>query len=899
MTATSALHTYSSDEILRDGGSVHLRAITPHDKPRLLALLHSITARSVYYRFFASKKTLSDDELTRFTELDFCDRVALAATTGSGEQERIIAVGRYARLPAHPHRADVAFAVADQYQGRGIGTLLLERLADIARAAGITELQADVLGENNAMLRVFESSGFALDSVLDDGIFTFRIATRETPAHQTAADQRLHAAAVSSIGPLLAPGSVALVGASRRAGSVGAILWNNLRHGFRGDVYPVNPHTQKLDGVPCFARVSAIGQPIDLVVIAVPAAVVPDVVADCERAGAHGLLVISAGFAETGDEGREVQQHLVHRVRAGGMRMVGPNCLGLLNTNPLVALNATFATIRPSPGSISMVSQRGALGLAILDESRARNLGVASFVSVGNKADVSSNDLLEYWQDDPRTEVILLYLESFGNPRRFARLARQIARTKPIVAMKSGRSAAGTRAASSHSAALANQDVAVDALFAHTGVVRTATLQELFDVAALLSTQPLPRGNRIAVVTNAGGPGVLLADACEAHGLTLPEPGADTLAALREVVPASSGLTNPIDVTAGATPEQYAAALAAMGRDPEVDAVVAIYIPALATSPDHMAGVIAEAAGGVPADKPVLAVFLWSGGPPAALSGGPRGALPAYTFPENAALALGHAVRYGRWRAQPPGQILELSELARAAVRGVVDRALAAAPEPAWMSPVDVAALLRAAGITTAASEVCDPAETRETAERLGYPLVAKLVSRDVVHKTDMGGVVLGLRSGAEVARATAQLLERADAAGARVDGIMVQREVAAGIEAIVGVTTDPIFGALIACGLGGTLVEIYKDVGFRMPPLSNTDAAALIDSLRARTLLDGHRGQPPADIAALRELIQRVAALTDVVPEIAELDLNPVKVLSAGDGAVVVDARVRLAPPA
>lgn len=893
---------YAVDDLLRDGRSVHLRALRPDDKAGLLDLFGQLSARSVYFRFFQAKTTLTDEELSYFTKLDFRRDVALVVTIREqGTAERLIAVGRYmgARGGEAPrHRAEVAFAVADAYQGRGMGALLLKHLAAIARANGTTEFEADVLGENNRMLQVFEDSGFHIKQSLQAGVFHVTFATEETAQVREVESQRERLAAAQSVQALLRPRSVAVVGASRRPGTIGYALLNNVRqHGFTGAIYPVNPQVQELDGLPTFPSVSAIGAPVDLGLIAVPAAAVQEVVLDCARSGVRGVIVISSGFAEASKSGRQAEQRLRDLVRASGMRLVGPNCMGLLNTEPEISLNATFAPTWPPAGNIGMLSQSGALGLAILDYVHTLHVGISTFISVGNKADVSSNDLLAYWADDPHTDVIVLYLESFGNPRRFARLAPEVAHRKPIVAVKSGRSAAGTRAASSHSAALASLDVAVEALFEQAGVIRTHTLEELFDVAALLATQPVPRGSRVGVVTNAGGPGILLADACDAQRLVLPDLAPDTLMALRAFLPAHAGLSNPIDMTASATPEHYTRTIDAVGADANVDAVVVIYIPPLITNPEEVAAAIAEGAGRVPSHKPVLTVFMSSRGAPPILSAGPRGRLPSYSFPENAAHALAAAERYGRWLERPRGTPYHVSSFAHAAVRAVIDRVLANSQEPQWLSPSDLATVLRAVGIECAVAEQTQPGSAVATAERLGYPLVAKAISPEVLHKSDVGGVIMGLQSAPHVSAAVDTLQERWQKLGARLEGILLQREIPQGIEALVGVTSDPTFGPLLVCGLGGTLVEMWHDVAFRLPPVTDLDAADMLTKLRANVLLDGYRGKPPGDRQALIAVLMRLSALVEMIPELLELDLNPVKVLPPTQGAIVVDGRLRIAP--
>jgi acyl-CoA synthetase (NDP forming) len=439
--------------------------------------------------------------------------------------------------------------------------------------------------------------------------------------------------------------------------------------------------------------------------------------------------------------------------------------------------------------------------------------------------------------------------------------------------------------------------VAVDTLFEQAGVIRTNTLEELFDVATLLATQPVPQGPRIGVVTNAGGPGILLADACEAHDLLLPELAPETRTVLRAFLPAHAGLTNPVDMTASATSEHYVRTMEAVGADPGIDAVVVIYIPPLVTHPEEIAQAIAQGAGTVPAHKPVLTVFISSRGAPHVLSTGPRGKLPSYSFPENAAQALAAAARYKRWRERPLGTPFTLSPFAQSAVRAVIDRVLVNAQEPLWLPPADLVTVLRAIGIECAVAEQTTPADAVATAERLGYPLVAKIISPDVLHKSDVGGVIMGLDSAAAVATAATTLVERLHQAGARLDGILLNREVAGGLEALVGVTVDPTFGPLIVCGLGGTLVEVLHDVAFRLPPVSDVDATEMLATLRASRLLDGYRGMPPADRDALVSVILRVSALVESLPELRELDLNPVKVLPRGQGVMVVDGRMRLGP--
>lgn len=883
MRADMDITTYESESVLRDGASVLIRWVRADDRERLRALFARMSGESIRHRFFGAKRELTDGDLAYAGDPA---QVALAAVVVNGT-ETILGMGRYCVLEGvEPATAEVAFEVGDADQGRGIGTLLLEHLARIARARGIAVFRAVVESDNANMLDVFQRSGFALRSAHDTGIVQIDIPIAETERFLAVASERERLAAAHSLRSVFAPASIAVIGASRTPGSIGrAILDNLIRDGFRGELFAVNPHASEIAGRPCHPTIAAIGRPIELAIVSVPAAAVEDVLRQCAACSVRAAVVISAGFAEAG--AGEAEQRLRKIARASGMRLVGPNCMGVLSTDPAARMNATFSPVYPPVGSVSMISQSGALGLAMLDHARHLELGIADFISIGNKIDVSVNDVLSYWHDSPRTRVIAMYLESFGNPRTFARLAPEVARQRPIVAMKSGRSAAGTRAAASHSAALASLDVGIDALFAQTGVIRVDTLEQMFDVVSLLSSQPVPRGNRVGVVTNAGGPGILLADACEANGLKLPALADATVAELRRLLPAHAGFGNPIDMVASASPEQYEAAIRLVGSDPNVDSVVALYVPPLVTQPEEIASAIARGAAAMPRTKPIATVFLSSKGTPALLSRGERGAIPSYAFPENVALALAAATRYGAWRDRPRGDLLRLAEdRVQGARRWVRDRAAG------WVAFDDLAELLELVGVGVAKTRTVAPdAEAAVRAAReVGYPVVLKAIAPGVLHKSDVGGVTLGIADDEALRAAVATMRARLP-----LSGLLVQRAVPRALETIVGVTSDPSLGALVLAGIGGTAVELYKDVAFRVTPVSDLDAAEMIDSLRGRALFDGFRGGRPADRAALIDVVRRIAALVEVVPEIAELDLNPVMLLEPGAGAVVVDGRLRL----
>jgi acetyl coenzyme A synthetase (ADP forming)-like protein len=723
----------------------------------------------------------------------------------------------------------------------------------------------------------------------------------------TRGDTGLDRPAPTGLDAIFRPRSVAVIGASRRPGSIGAAIFKNLLgHGFDGPVYPVNASARVVQSVLAYPSVGAIPGDVDLAVIAVPAKQVLAMVEECGQKGVRGVVVITAGFKETGREGAEREQALRECTRRYHMRMVGPNCLGVLNTESGVQLDATFAPAWPPPGPVAFSSQSGALGLAILETAGALGLGISHFVSVGNKADVSGNDLLEYWEHDPGTSVILLYLESFGNPRRFTQIARRVARHKPIVAVKSGRTSAGARAASSHTGSLAGADNAVDALCRQSGVIRTDTIEEMFDVAMLLANQPLPSGARVGIVTNAGGPAIMASDACESHGLELPSLTEATMAALRSFLPPEASVKNPVDMIASATPESFEKSVQLVLADPNVDALLAIYVPPIVTTPLEVAAAIVRgtqaaarelAARGV-APKPIMSCFMGAHGVPEGMRSLQKGHIPSYPFPESAAIALARAVRYARWRQEPEGREVHFDDIDLSAARAVVNQARqrATSTENAWLTPSETRALLQAAGVPLVPmATACTAGEAAQAARRLGFPVAVKLDSSTLTHKTEVGGVALDLASEDEVRSAFADIGRRLDERGlrAQMDGVTVQPMVSEGVEAIVGMTHDPSFGPVLMFGLGGVYVELLRDVTFRVQPMTDRDASEMVRAVRGSKLLEGWRGAPPADTPALEQAILRLSQLVGELPEIVELDLNPLKVLAAGKGCMAVDARV------
>ncbi len=728
------------------------------------------------------------------------------------------------------------------------------------------------------------------------------------PAARTIEAEAARLANVASLRHFFHPKAVAVVGASRDPGSIGyRLLEAVVASGFQGAVYAVNPRAMEVLGVRAYPSVAALPERPDLAAIAVPREAVLGVVEECGSLGIPALVVISAGFAELGPEGRSLQQRLADKVRGYGMRLIGPNCLGVLTAGPQTRLNATFVRISPPPGRVAMSSDSGALSLALLATAAQLGLGISSCASVGNRADVSSNDLLEYWEEDEATGVILLYLESFGNPRRFARIARRVGRRKPIVAVKAGRTRSGGRAAGSHTAALAVSDMAAAALFHQTGVIRAETLEELFDLAAVLECQPLPAGGRVGILTNAGGPAILCADACEAAGLELPELSARTRGQLAEFLPHTASLVNPVDMIASATPSDYRRATQILLRSAEVDALVVIYVSAtLAPSGEFLQAIQEGMAAARQAERDARTVLacLMPEQVSLKLAGSGEWRLPCFAFPEAPARALGKLAAYAAWRREPLGDHAELSGVDPIEARRVCKRAVERGG--GWLSASETQTLLAAAGLHLEGSVAHSADEAVALARQFGYPVAVKLAAPHVVHKTEQGGVFLNLDTAHSVREAFDHLQQRFFGSGSPPDttggsgtppaDVLVQPMIRQGTEVMAGLSLDPVFGPLVAFGLGGIYVEVLEDVCFRVTPLTDHDAAEMVRSTRGWRLLQGYRGHPPADVRAVEQILLRLSWLAEELPELVELDLNPIFALTPGAGCRIVDARARVA---
>ncbi len=884
--ATYPAH-FESDVVLRNGRTLRIRPVKPDDADALLDFYRALSKDSLYMRFF-DVRTPESAVRDSPTTVDYVSDFGVIGELGG----QLAGIAHYFRSRRDPRVAEVAFAIGDKFQGLGIGTHLLQKLGDIARTHGIDEFRAETLPENRKMLDVFLLSGFDVKSRSSDGAVHVSFPIAQTEQFEDKAAERSRKAAYASMKAIFEPRSIAVVGASRKAGHLGYEILRNLKAtGFRGPLYAVNPNTKEIDGVPSFPSVAEIDGLVDLAVIAVPAERVEGVIDECVTKGIGAVVVITAGFGETGEEGRAAEQRLVEKVRAAGIRMVGPNCMGVINTDPNVHMHATFSQIFPPRGNVAMSSQSGALGLAILDYARNLNMGFSTFISVGNKADVSGNDLVQYWAEDPNTDVMLLYLESFGNPRKFGEIARRVGKRKPIVAVKAGRSSAGARAASSHTGALASSDAIVDDLFRQAGVIRTDTIEELFDVSAILANQPRPLGRRIAILTNAGGPGILAADTAESNGLVLAEIGEETKKALRSFLPAAASVANPVDMIASASADQYGRAIRLLLDDPNVDSLIVIYIPVFPTDADVVGKVVRECAA-QSNGKTMLATFMSAQRSPAALM-----PVPSFPVPERGVVALARATSYAEWRRRPVGTRVRFDDIDREQIRAIVDRKLAAGG--GWLDTLDIYAMLLAARVPSAFIErVSTVFDAVQAAMRMGFPVVVKALGPTLLHKSDAGAVKLELQDEREVREA---YLEMQGRLGERMTGAIVQQMIPGGVEVMIGSTEAPTFGQVIVYGAGGTLVELLADISFRIHPLTDIDADDMVDEVHCSRLLHGFRGTKPADIPALKEIMLRISALLEICPEIRELDINPLKVLE--QGAIVVDARMRVealkhAPP-
>jgi acetyl coenzyme A synthetase (ADP forming)-like protein len=892
-------HAESASLIMRDGSTAAIRPAEQTDVTLLQQFVSRLSPESRRHRFFSESLPPIDAVASLCNSSNPRSQFTLIVTRLWEGQQHIIAAGSY--WAKDVHTAEVAMAVDDGFHGKGLGTLLLERLALVAIRHNFTQLWAVTHADNRAMREVFRESGFTSHEAYEGEDMEVELSLIPTEATVTRAEVRERLATTASLRPFFQPRSVAIIGASRDPTSIGYRLLEALTaNQFRGVVYPVNPRATEIAGVRVYPSLRAIPETVDLAIIAVPRNSVPSVIEECAAKGIRATIIITAGFAEVGREGAALQQQVVTKVRQYGMRLIGPNCFGILNTDPNIQLNATFTTLFPPQGHAAMSSQSGAIGIATLSGARRFHLGISSFVSVGNKADVSTNDLLQYWEEDPTTTIILLYMESFGNPRKFARIARRVSRRKPIVAVKAGRSQSGRRAASSHTAALAASDVAVDALFHQAGVIRAESLEDLLALATGLSNQPFPQGRRVGIITNAGGPAVLCTDTCEQCELVVPELSSQTKASLASFLPSAAALGNPVDLIASATADQYAKGIETLLLANDIDALIILYMAVTITDTADIAhGILTGIVNGRNAGaktKPVLIGWMAEGDRDRTFHSEME-TIPSYHLPETPALVLSKAATYAEWRQQPTGVVPDFDDLNLAAARTTCATALSQRGA-GWLTTEETRNVLSTMKLSVQPGGVAKTAyEAGVLARRAGYPVAVKLASHQIVHKTEIGGVQLNLRDEQAVRKAFDSIRSRLTETNQldAMEGVLVQPMVTGGVEVMIGVAQDPLFGPLIAFGLGGIHVEILGDVQFRITPLTDRDAAEMVRGIKGYRLLTGYRGHPPADLEALEETLLRVSRLVEEIPEISELDLNPIFALPPGQGCRIVDARVRV----
>ncbi|OLT48605.1 GNAT family N-acetyltransferase [Saccharomonospora sp. CUA-673] len=859
--------------VLSDGGTVHLRPIVPSDADRIVALHSRLSERTRYLRYFGAYPRIPARDLKRFTTVDHAKRVAFVALLG----DDAVAVGRYEGLDSDS--AEVAFVVDDAHQGRGLGSILLEHLAAAARESGLRRFVAEVMAENSAMVRVFRDAGYQVSRAFEEGVLHLEFDIDPTEDSLEVARAREQAAEARSVHNLLHPRSVAVIGASTDPTKIGyAVLTNLLGADFSGPVFPVNAEHPSVRGVRAYRSVLDIPDPVDLAVVAVPADQVEAVLDGALAKEVKTLVIVSSGFAEAGPHGLHAELQLVGEARAHGMRVVGPNALGVLNTDRRVRLNATLAPRLPKPGRTGFFCQSGSLGTAILADAESRGLGLSTFVSAGNRADVSGNDLLQYWETDPNTDVVLLYLESFGNPRKFARLARRLARTKPIVAVKSGRHAVRPQLAATSTEI---DESSVQALFEQAGVVRVDSLAQLFDTALVFAHQPLPAGARVAIVGNSSAIGLLAADTARANGLEL---GID-----------------PVDIGPQSSPEEFATAIGEALDSPEVDALVAVFAPPVAIPGTAYARALREvvrARGS--ADKPIVSTFLAAEGVPAelALVGEHDepvfGSIPSYPSPERAVNALARVVRYAQWRERPQGTAVVPQGVHTERARGLVRQWYHEGSERDTVTLTDeeLVQLLDCYGIDVVPFRVVSTEDdAAAVADELGYPVTLKAYDDGLRGRPDLAGVRLDLASEHAVRSGYRDLCRTSGS-----DDVYVQRMAPKGISCVIGLQDDPSFGTLLSFGLSGVVSTLLGDRAFRAVPLTDVDAATLVREPRTAPLLTGYRGDEPADLEALQDLMLRVAVLAEDNPEVRSLALDPI--LASPEGVFVTNARIVLGSP-
>ncbi|HET8960848.1 GNAT family N-acetyltransferase [Nocardioides sp.] len=867
----------AADVLLADGRIASIRPMVPEDHAELIALHDGVGDDNLRLRFFSLNREAGHRYVDHLVQGTGNTVATLVATV----RNRIVALATAER--ADHDSAEVALLVSDVEHGHGLGSLLLEHLAAACRDQGVRRFVAEVLPENAAMIRVFNDVGFDVSRRSQSGVVSVEMSTQASATAVAAADLRESVSEARSLAPLLHPRSVAVVGVRREGAGLGhAVLTSITQRGFRGHVFVVHPDVPSIDGVPAFPRLADVPEHIDLAIIAVPAQRVLAAVEDAADAGVSSVVVISSGLGELGPEGAEVQHQMVRVARRNHMRLVGPNCLGVMSNDPDISLNATFSLSDPPAGGLAVASQSGGVGIALLDVARELGLGVHTFISLGNKADVSGNDLLAAWVDDPKVTAAALYLESFGNAPKFARLARRFAERKPLLAVVGGRSAGGRRAGASHTAAAASPAVGVDALLAQAGVLACRSAEAMGRIALLLSEQPLPAGKRVAIVSNAGGLGVLAADAADAHGLLVPELPVELRAQLDGLVSGTTGTSNPIDLGAGATADHLSGVLEPLLDSAQVDTLLVVLVPTSVAPAEPLVEATARARETHP-EKPVVLVGL--GGLGQHVAG-----VTVYHAVDHAIEAIAQAATYAEWRQTPRAEPAAHDPERASTVRAIARDLLRTSGPAGWVRADDATRLLEPYGLMPVGGIAANPLEASELAGTLGFPVAVKVADRNIVHKTDRGLVRVGLESSAEVIAATRAFEHELG----RTDVPVLVQPVVDGVEIALGVVRDPGFGPLVMVAAGGIATGILDDRAFLLPPFTQLDAARAIRSLRTWPMLEGYRGAARTDTDRLERVLVTLGELSVDVPEVAELDFNPV--MCTPTDVVLVDVKIRLA---
>jgi acetate---CoA ligase (ADP-forming) len=885
--------------ILKDGSTTTFRPITINDVDAWLEFYGTLSDRTKFLRLHHIPKEMRREDAVRFCAVDYKNSFAFVAEAIEEGKKRMVAVGRYNRLPSGT-TAEIAFVIEDKYQEKGIGTKLIEWLVIVARENDIDTFEAYVMQENKTMLSVFQGYGYHMKREIRDNIVNITFPLTNTPEVVKKKDERSLEATYNSLRSIMKPRSVAVIGASNRKGSIGQLVFQSvMQNGFSGIVYPVTPSSKAVMSVRTYNSLMDVPGEVDLAIIVVPSSQVLQIVDECGRKKVKGIIVISDGFKERGHEGAAMERTLRETAFGYGMRIIGPNCMGFINTDPKISLNATFALISPMPGNIAFISQSGALGLGILQFAKKHDIGFSSFISVGNRADIASTDMLLYWEKDVDTKVILLYLESFDNTDKFSRISKRVSLKKPILAIKGGTSDAGSRAAMSHTGAMATSDIVSDALFRQAGIIRVDSIENLFHSARLLSSQPVPKGRRVAILTNGGGPGTLAADACSYNDLILPMMSRETTEKLKAVITRDIGISNPLDLTAGISAKEFEDSLRILAEDSDNDAIIIIYVPPAGTGIKPVEDAIKNVAPiARKQGKSIMACFV--GQTDVAGRHMPNEQfVPYYLFPEDAVIALTKAVRYSEMLREDHGSIPEFQDIDSKAGKQLIKTVLTTSPErPLWVPSGEMNKLFGNYGIRMVETRLAETAqEAASVAEKIGFPVVVKLVSSTISHKSDVGGVILDVNTPEEAHSAFNRIRDSLAKIGRQneMQGVMIQKMIKDGVELIVGVKEDPSLGHVIMFGLGGIYAELLKDTSVRLHPLRDLDAKEMIRSVKMAELLKGYRGSTPMDIKSLEELLLRLSAMVEDIPQITELDMNPVKVFPQGQGYCVVDSRIMI----